>query len=844
MFRTRQVLVVTLGFASLGMVFNLFALLSRIICYLSQRKTCEALALFDLLIVGFLFLFTTFPLLNISLVWLDIADRAEKFMMTPSNSRYRKALICYYFITSISVLVLFGTRLSYFAWFIIVPAIWFIIFVYLAGYFRLRRLLRLRDPNLHLLYLEMKKATVIIVSSTITLLVCCTVLMFTPPTPVNPFFNLSSLMMTILSCSSAVSSTTVIWYCWKQVQKRRFAKLPVGFAISSPESTKPVARIVKEIFIIQVGEENEKTKSFFNGITSSYPGSSQYRVLKASGDLKNSLNEISSSDGVVVVRNHQLFTNPTCLLQLFTALNRNVPITVVDLENTEQNAGVTTAEQTKEELEANHIMDENVHMTVQGIEKEVLRNLNVEPVILQQKLKEFFSKINEEGIRKIEPDFLKHEDLIKCLFDDKKKSESNDIYNCWQGLKLNRKGYITLLLFLVIICSLSYTVLGLVLRSSQQPSPFALLGQTNSPIFSPTTSPSNKPTKLSSSPSPYPTTLNPTYQPSVMISIAPSTTMPSKIPSSSPTKLPSISPSWVPSASPTIFPTFSIIPLGNKLIGNNYVGSKNIFEGASVSISGDGNTAAIGGYGDNGYVGAVWVFARNSSNLFVQQGSKLVGSSYMSGPSQGSEVAISFDGSTIVSGGPGDDDYIGATWVFTRNRSMLWNQQGPKLVGSGYSGKSRQGWGVSINSDGSTILVGGYSDNKNTGAGWIFVWNGTEWVQDGSKLVASGTTTNSQVGNSVALSGDGNTAILAGNGDSNNIGALWVFKRNASTGIWMQFSSKLVGSGYVITPGSGVWQGVGVTVNYDGNIIVTGGPYDNYFTGAAWVFMMNSTSGL
>src|ERR1700688_774776 len=68
--------------------------------------------------------------------------------------------------------------------------------------------------------------------------------------------------------------------------------------------------------------------------------------------------------------------------------------------------------------------------------------------------------------------------------------------------------------------------------------------------------------------------------------------------------------------------------------------------------------------------------------MFVQQGPKLVGSDAVSDPLQGRGVAISADGNTAVVGGSGDNSFAGAVWVFTRSGGV-WTQQGPKLVGTG-----------------------------------------------------------------------------------------------------------------------------------------------------------------
>jgi hypothetical protein len=49
---------------------------------------------------------------------------------------------------------------------------------------------------------------------------------------------------------------------------------------------------------------------------------------------------------------------------------------------------------------------------------------------------------------------------------------------------------------------------------------------------------------------------------------------------------------------------------GSKLVGTGAVGSY-AWQGASVVLSADGNTAIIGGIGDDNAAVAAWVFSRN-----------------------------------------------------------------------------------------------------------------------------------------------------------------------------------------------------------------------------------------
>ena len=57
----------------------------------------------------------------------------------------------------------------------------------------------------------------------------------------------------------------------------------------------------------------------------------------------------------------------------------------------------------------------------------------------------------------------------------------------------------------------------------------------------------------------------------------------------------------------------------------------------------------------------------------------------------GNSVSLSGDGNTLaVGGGYRDNSGIGATWIFNRSGST-WTQQGSELVGTGNTGSSRQG---------------------------------------------------------------------------------------------------------------------------------------------------------
>src|ERR1700691_1998394 len=119
-------------------------------------------------------------------------------------------------------------------------------------------------------------------------------------------------------------------------------------------------------------------------------------------------------------------------------------------------------------------------------------------------------------------------------------------------------------------------------------------------------------------------------------------------------------------------------------------------------------------------IAALMGFAQPAAAQFVQQGPKLVGSeNQVSPPSQGTAVAVSADGNTLIVGGASDEDGTGAAWVFTRSGGV-WTQQGSKLVGNGSTRGVNQGSAVALSADGNTAAVGGFNDNFGAGAVWVF----------------------------------------------------------------------------------------------------------------------------
>ncbi|MBU4367121.1 MAG: FG-GAP repeat protein, partial [Verrucomicrobia bacterium] len=131
----------------------------------------------------------------------------------------------------------------------------------------------------------------------------------------------------------------------------------------------------------------------------------------------------------------------------------------------------------------------------------------------------------------------------------------------------------------------------------------------------------------------------------------------------------------------------------------------------------------------------------------------------------GSSVALSSDGNTAIIGADcadvGGITNQGAGYVFTRGGSG-WTQQA-KLTASDGAAWDRFGASVALSSDGNTAIAGAYladvDGNDGQGAAYVFTWSGASWNQQ-AKLIATGGDATDFFGSSVALSSDGDTAII------------------------------------------------------------------------------------
>jgi len=239
--------------------------------------------------------------------------------------------------------------------------------------------------------------------------------------------------------------------------------------------------------------------------------------------------------------------------------------------------------------------------------------------------------------------------------------------------------------------------------------------------------------------------------------------------------------------------------------------------GQSVALSSDGNTALIGARNYFTRQGQAWVFARAGEAWTLQ--ASLVPNE-LDHPQFGLSVALAGDGNAALVGGEG------GAWSFTRSGTS-WSQEGSELQGDEQVGATRFGEAVALAASGDTALVGGSADDSDSGAAWVFTKSGSAWLQQGPKLAIGSAT--ERFGASVALSGDGNTALIGSPGEGGPGGA-WRFTRSGPA--WTRQGVKIF-QGY--EPHE---LGRSVALSADAATAVIGAPGEQSKQGLAWVYTL------
>jgi len=267
--------------------------------------------------------------------------------------------------------------------------------------------------------------------------------------------------------------------------------------------------------------------------------------------------------------------------------------------------------------------------------------------------------------------------------------------------------------------------------------------------------------------------------------------------------------------------------------------------GTAVALSGDGNTAIVGAPTGTGSTGAVWVFARDGAH-WLQQGKKLTapgggkateGSEPCKPPKSetgcafGASVAISGNGDTALIGEPPAGAGTGAAWLFERGEDGTWTlvtQLNPATA----HGALDFGTSVALSENGEVALVGAPDTAHESGEAWAFMRQQSTWSTEAHPIAVAGEQRQSGFGASVAISGEGAEALVGAPGESTGAGAAYVFNRTGSA--WQQ------GQRLAVAGTEEQQLGAGVALAADGETALLGAPRAHERAGQALVFTRGS----
>ncbi len=249
------------------------------------------------------------------------------------------------------------------------------------------------------------------------------------------------------------------------------------------------------------------------------------------------------------------------------------------------------------------------------------------------------------------------------------------------------------------------------------------------------------------------------------------------------------------------------------------------FFGASVALSGDGQTLAVGSMGSSILQGKVTIFKYNTSTTNWDS-QEIKGNNYeLIGMYIGAELSLSQNGSICAFGSwnaQKTKDEIGLVRVYEDITTGTYVQMGEDIL-SGETDNVRFGTSVALSSNGERVVIGApqteVDSKQNSGAVRVYEWNSTAWKQLGN-TIQGGTSVGARNGRTVDISGDG-TRIITGahtNKVSGQVktGTAMIFDYNEEQQMWEAIAPNLNGASSNNNFGSSV------SITASGTTIVVG----------------------
>jgi hypothetical protein len=147
--------------------------------------------------------------------------------------------------------------------------------------------------------------------------------------------------------------------------------------------------------------------------------------------------------------------------------------------------------------------------------------------------------------------------------------------------------------------------------------------------------------------------------------------------------------------------------------------------GMAVDLNSDGTTLAVGSADDanNANGAAAYIFTRSGSTWSQQ--AKISDPTGVNYDQFGTNIVISDNGNTAAIGAPGEDidgSSAGGTYIFTRT-GTTWSLA-KRLVISDIAASDENGFAIAISGDGTTVITGSYGDDdggSESGSAYVFI---------------------------------------------------------------------------------------------------------------------------
>ena len=252
-------------------------------------------------------------------------------------------------------------------------------------------------------------------------------------------------------------------------------------------------------------------------------------------------------------------------------------------------------------------------------------------------------------------------------------------------------------------------------------------------------------------------------------------------------------------------------------------------EGFGRALAAEGRTLLVGANAQNASTGIVYVFWKDDAGAWTEV-ARLSASDGIEGTGFGTAVTLSGDVALISSSGR--DEKTGAVYVFRRDADGLWSEHA-KLAGS--DTQAGDGFGATLALDGDVMLAGAPSQNESTGAVYVFRHDAASdtWTEAG-KLEAAGLEEGNSFGSTLGIQ---NGFLYAGAPRfGGREGAVFVFEQDADTGEWTQQTR--------LAPFAAQRNNqFGASIAFDGDDVWIGTPGDARSTGALYVFRRDASTG-